>query len=153
MRTCALLVSLWASAASAAPAAPLAAKPGAAPAQAVLSTTTLSPSDIYTAASVRDPFQELGAAPTTPHQFDLSQFSIQNLSLRALMRDKNGAFALFKDTTYGDTLILKNGRLYDPRGKVIPGVTGSADVRRKKAVLRSEDQGELPFTLGQQGEE
>jgi hypothetical protein len=162
----AVLASLALAAPAPAPSsAPVPARPGA----PVLSTGTLtgvvkstaatyvpaSPSTIYTAEKVRDPFTlgGGGGGSISSHPFNLDEFSIHNLTLRGLMKDRAADFALFTDNSYGNSLILKHGRLYDPKGKPIPRVTGKLDVRRKTATLQTEDQDVQVFRLGEEGEE
>ncbi len=138
-------------------AAAVPAKPAAAPAPVQSSTAAayvpVSPATIYTADKLRDPFVEGGLSSGPSHPFSLDEFSIHNLTLRALMRDRRSDFALFTDNAYGNSLILKNGRLHDPKGKPIPHVTGKLDVRRKTATLQTEDQDVQVYRLGEEGEE
>lgn len=151
-----LALPLLASLACAAPAAPPAPAPAPAPAVAASTASAYvpaSPTTVYTADKLRDPFVAGGGPTVAAHPFTLADFSIHNLSLGGIMQDRAESFAVFSDLTYGYSLILKRGRLYDPKGKLIPGVTGKLDVKRKTATLETADQDVQVFRLGEEGEE
>lgn len=100
----------------------------------------LIPSMIYNAANLRDPFRKANSGSSLPHKaFKISDFNIHNLDLRGLMQDSQSSYALLVDTSYGESFILKGGKLYDPKGKPIPGISGHLDEKRKTVYLKARD--------------
>ncbi len=107
-----------------------------------ISTQTLTPSMIYTASNLRDPFRKasMGGSSSSPQKpFKLSDFNIHNLTLQGLMVGTKTKFALLIDANYGTGFILKGDRIYNSKGKAIPGVTGRLDSRRKTVYLKTQD--------------
>lgn len=101
---------------------------------------SLTPSLIYTTSNLRDPFRKAASGGSvTRKAFKSSDFNIHNLDLRGLMADSKSNYALLVDVNYGESFILKDGRLYGPRGKPIPGISGHLDVKRKTAYLKARD--------------
>src|SRR5581483_8287122 len=143
----AVLVSLASGAAAANP------SPGAVPSPKApdVKTSTaapVSPTTIYTGDKMRDPFLKESGAVVTTRAYNMDEFNIHNLTLRALMRDKKADYALFTDNTYGSSFILRQGKLRDPRGKPVPGVSGKLDIKHKMANLMTAESDVQVFRLG-----
>ena len=100
----------------------------------------LTPSMIYNASNLRDPFRKASSGSSLPQKaFKISNFNIHNLDLRGLMRDSKSSYALLIDTSYGISFILKGGKLYGPQGKPIPGISGHLDEKRKTVYLKAQE--------------
>ncbi len=156
----AVWLSTFARAAAAPAPAPAAAAPAVKPADVKASTAPAAateladPSQIYTAEKLRDPFRQLSANSgdgAATHSFTADDFNIHNLSLRGMMKDRRADYALFADPAFGVTFVLRGGRLYDPKGRPVPGVTGGLDIRRKTAHLMTKDSDVQTFRLGEEG--
>lgn len=109
-----------------------------------------SPATIYTTEKLRDPFSMSagGARAAASKPFSLEDFNIHNLSLRGMMKDRTADYALFSDSVLAGSFILRKGRLLDPRGKPIPGVKGSMDLKKKTAHLETAEGDVQIFKLG-----
>lgn len=165
--------------ASAAP-APAAAPPASAPAEAkarkhkkekekeseVAESTggvrALGVDDVYGGAKLRDPFMRLSgggagmaavAIAAPPKEYDPEEFSIHQLELKGIMRDKAGLTALLSDMNTRFTFILRGGRLYDMRKKAVPGVTGVIQLAQKTVTLTTADKDVQTLRLGEDADE
>lgn len=140
-------------------AAPAAAAPAASAAKPEVKTSTTpppSPSTIYTAEKLRDPFMAGGggAANASGKPFSIeTDFNIHNLQLRGIMKDAAADYALFSDTAFGATFILRKGRLYDMKNKAVPGITGKLKIEQKWASLETPDHDVQIFRLGEDEKE
>ena len=111
---------------------------------------------IYTADKLRDPFQRPSAGSGkagSGRVFAREDFNIHNLSLHGVMKDAGTGYALFSDTVFGVSFVLRKGKLYDEKGKAVPGVTGAIDMKRKNVHLMTSDQDVQTFRLGEEGKE
>lgn len=109
---------------------------------------------LYNVDRLRDPFQKASASgKAAPRPFTRADFDIHNLSLRGIMQDAGTGYALFGDTVYGVTFVLRKGKLYDDKGKAVPGVTGSLDLRKKTVHLMTREQDVQTFRLGEEEKE
>lgn len=138
--------------ASAAP-APAVVKSTAAPAGApasALALSTYTVSTLYTGDKVRDPFMPstVGGGGRPRDKNAPLVVDIHALELRGIMKDARSDFALFS-TDNGTTLILRGRRLYDDRNKPVPGITGSINIKQKRAELITADKDRQPFQLGE----
>lgn len=158
----AALLALAANARCAAPAPAKAAVPPSVSTSTVRASTAtvLSPSSIYTAEKLRDPFQKsggssLGAASSGggSQAFNPEDFNIHNLSLRAVMKDSAADYALLSDKTLGMTFVLRKGKVYDAKNKPIPGVTGTINMKQKSASLITRDKDVQVLRLGEEEKE
>lgn len=166
----ALLVGLAASAAAAPAAAVEAAAPKASTATAttaaagVKSSTaapSVTPADLYGGGKLRDPFAPLlgaggvGAAMqvVAPAAFNMEEFSIHGLDLKGIMKDPKGSFAVLVETKSGTGFILRDGRLYDYKGKPVAGVTGVIRPRQKSVMLQTPDRDVQWLRLGEKEDE
>lgn len=117
--------------------------------------------DVYGGAKLRDPFQRLTggggvaavAIAAPPKEFDPEDFSIHQLELKGIMRDKTGLTALLSDMTTHFTFILRGGRLYDMRKKAVPGVTGVIQLAQKTVTLTTADKDVQTLRLGEDADE
>ena len=127
----------------------------AAPAAPAVSTTAVIPSAIYTAERLRDPFIPFsaGGGSVSSKPYNADDFSIHNLSLRGIMKDTTVDYALFTDKTVGATFILRRGKLYDPKNKVVAGIAGKLKVKEKWAQLETRDHDVQIFRLGEEEKE
>ena len=85
-------------------------------------------------------------------EFTLEDFSIQNLELRGIMKDRQGSFAVLLDIDSRTGFILRNGKLYDYKKKHIPGVKGQISLPQKSVTLTTEDKDTRTFRLGEENE-
>lgn len=132
----------------------MAAQPGS-PAPAPTSAQPTAPqgpsvASIYTAERLRDPFRADTGGTVVKRKFSAAEFNIHNLTLKGIMADRAADFAVFSDNSYGYTMMLRKGRLFDPKGRPVPGVTGRLDVKRKRASLQTGDGDVQVFRLGAQ---
>jgi len=101
---------------------------------------------------MRDPFRGASSGRAASHARLLRRgFNIHNLSLRGLMKDTAADYALFSDPVYGVTFVLRKGKLYDGKGKAVPGVTGSLNIKQKTAHLMTPESDVQTFRLGEEG--
>lgn len=150
MNTALFLLTLlpFAGDASAAAPAPAAVEASTAPAK------PLTVDDIYGGTKFRDPFMKLGGAgvavaPSTVKEYDPETFSIHALELKGLMRDKKGYTALLFDASTATSFVLKGGRVYDPKKKPIPGITGTIKMEQKTVTLMTADKDVQTLRLGE----
>jgi len=129
--------------------------PATPPAVATSTAAPLSPSSIYTAERLRDPFAPLtqsgggaGGVSASGKVFSASDFNIHNLSLRGVMKDSAADYALFTDNEFGVSFILRRGKLYDGKNKPVRGVTGKLRVKDRWAELETADHDVQIFRLG-----
>ncbi|MBI2361757.1 MAG: hypothetical protein HYV15_00005, partial [Elusimicrobia bacterium] len=76
-------------------------------------------------------------------------FSIHSLELKGLMRDKKGHTALLFDAATATAFVLRGGRVYDPKKKPIPGVTGTIKMEQKTVTLMTADKDVQTLRLGE----
>jgi hypothetical protein len=111
-------------------------------------STTASIESLYPVDHLRDPFVHLGGGRGRAKAFSMQDFSIHKLLLRGILRDTGTDFALFVDNEAGWGFLLRKGRLYDPRKKIVPGVTGS--IRGKIVTLTAPEGDVQVFQLGKE---
>jgi hypothetical protein len=135
-----------------------AATPGATPGASASSipdevdvSTMATVESLYPVDHLRDPFVHLGAGRGRARAFSLQDFSIHKLSLRGVMHDAGTDFALFVDNDAGWGFLLRKGRLYDPKKKVMPGVSGF--IKGKNVTLTTPDGDVQVFQLGKAEED
>ena len=121
----------------------------------VVSTEAASVETLYSAGKLRDPFIKPGsvAAPKIAADAAPEEFSIHNLSLRAIMKDAAADYALFQDMNATTTYILRKGKLYGPKDKIIGGVIGTINLKQKGATLMTPDKDVQVFRLGEDEKE
>jgi hypothetical protein len=116
------------------------------------STATLSVEDVYTAGKLRDPFLRMsiaaGGVSTVGKEFSPEDLNIHTLSLRGIMKDRGVDYAIFSDPNLGLSFMLRQGKLYDHKGKIIVHISGAIDIKRKAARLTTLDKDIQEFTLG-----
>ena len=112
--------------------------------------------EIYTAGRLRDPFLKgasAAAGSLSVKSYNPEDFSIHNLSLRGVMKDAGVDYALFSDMTLGVSFILRKGKLYDYKGRVVPGVSGTMDIKQKMVRLATREKDFQQFRLGAEGKD
>ncbi len=109
-------------------------------------------SSIYTAERLRDPFQRVTASGggIAGRTFAPEDFNIHNMTLRGIMRDAGSDYALLTDNTFSVSFMLRKGRLHDSKGKPVPGVSGSINIRQKTVHLMTQDKDVQVFRLGEE---
>lgn len=109
---------------------------------------------LYAAAKLRDPFLKPGSV-SAPKAVEVvpEEFSIHNLSLRAIMKDAAADYALFQDMNTSITYILRKGKLYGPKDKAVGGVVGTINLKQKSATLMTPDKDVQMFRLGEDEKE
>lgn len=142
-----------AAAAKPAPAAPTHVSTSAAPGKALplppaLQISTYTVATLYTGDQVRDPFLPASAASHPRAEGSPDVVDIHSMQLRGIMKDDRQDYAVFTND-FGATLILRAGRLYDDRGRPVPGITGRIAVRQKRVELMTADKDVQPFHLGE----
>jgi len=127
------------------------------------STETVRPrtvDEVYQASKYRIPFMRLtiaaggggGVSKTAlQKEWDPEDFSIHELDVKGIMRDKSGAFAILTDRLAGVGFVLRGGKLYDFKNNRIPGVRGKINVAQKTVYLITPDKDVQTLQLG--GEE
>lgn len=135
-------------------AGPASAGPAASPAAVATSTgTTQTVEGIYTGDRVRDPFlpAAMGGA-RAPRVATKSggpeAVDIHGMTLRGFMKDAKMDYALFA-AEGGGTYLLRGGKLYNERNKLIPNITGIVKLKQKTVVLTTSDNDEMVFRLGE----
>ena len=153
-----LLAAALCAPASAAPTPPPAPAPAASTATAAgapaASTQTIA--SLYTGDRVRDPFMpgSSGAPSAARRPFNPNEppapVDIHNLQLRGILKGSGAAsdFALFATDT-GGTLLLRGGRLYDDRRRMIKGITGRILPKQKTVQLRTAEKDAQVYRLGE----
>ena len=129
----------------------------AAPAAVSGSTESARPrgiEDIYSGASLRDPFREVAASSArsaaTKTEFKIEDFNIHEVDLRGIMKDKEGAYAILVDIPSQVSLVLREGHVYTFKNKRIPGVSGRINMAQKSVVLQTVDNDVQALRLGEE---
>jgi hypothetical protein len=137
-----------AAAVPAAVAAPAPALP--APASLALGVSTYTIASLYTGDRVRDPFlpPAMGSGRKRAEDGSTEPVDIHSLQLRGILNDAATDFAVFS-SDFGTTLILRGGRLYDERSRVVPGITGRIKPKQKRVELITTDRDVQVFRLGE----
>jgi len=124
------------------------------------STDTVKPrtvEDIYIGAKYRNPFTEVTAAAggrsVSAAAYNPEDFSIHELDLRGIMRDKTGAFAILTDRVAGVGFVLRQGKLYDYRNKLVPDVKGRINMAQKTVYLITPEKDVQTLRLGEDEED
>lgn len=134
----------------------LAAEPPAV-SSAALAASTMTVSSIYTGDRVRDPFTPAsgGGARRGGPATDADKIpdaneppDIHALSLRGIMKDRGSDYALFGSET-GESFLLRGGRLYNGRGKPVPGITGRIRPKQKSVELVTPEKDVQVYRLGE----
>lgn len=135
-------VSTAAAAASAAPAA-----------SALIGVSTFTVSMLYTGDRVRDPFLAASAGAVVQRRREEGPLvvDIHNLQLRGIMEDTTGDYAVFV-MDGGISLLMRHGKVYDDRNKLVPGITGRIKMKQKRVELITSDRDVQVFTLGEVGD-
>ncbi|HMX43262.1 MAG TPA: hypothetical protein PKB12_06065 [Elusimicrobiota bacterium] len=101
------------------------------------STTPTEPAYVYKGDRMRDPFIPLnGQGGATMDsaiaKVDLGPFNPAGAELKGILKTPTGRWALIR-TTDGLTYMVQNGRVYDPKRKLISGFQGI--VKEKTVVI------------------
>ncbi|UPT74079.1 MAG: hypothetical protein M0D55_20030 [Elusimicrobiota bacterium] len=123
---------------------------------AKVATSTATVGSIYTGDRSRDPFlpATMGGSsvrrPTDDSKTDGPELvDIHGMSLRGIMKDAKVDYALFTAET-GGTYLLRGGKLYNEKNKVVPGITGAIRLKQKTVELVTADKDVQVFRLGEQ---
>jgi Tfp pilus assembly protein PilP len=114
--------------------------------------------DIYQGAKYRDPFTKVsakagGVSAAAVAEWDPADFSIHELDLKGIMRDKTGSFAILTDRLAGVGFVLRGGKLYDFKNNRIEGVTGKINVAQKTVYLITAEKDVQTLRLGEEEED
>lgn len=112
-----------------------------------LGVSTYTVSTLYTGDRTRDPFMPPSMGGGTKHVAG-APIDIHSLKLVGIMKDPAADYAIF-NTDFGTTLILRGGKLYDDRSRVVPGITGRIKPKQKWVELVTFDKDVQPFRLGE----
>lgn len=136
------------------------AQPALSPAEAAISTTTRPPAleDIYWGDKFRDPFSKAtvasgGSGKAAKVEYSPEDFSIHELELKGVLKDKTGDFAILVDPRSGMGFMLRGGKLYDAKNALVRGVTGRISVAQKSITLITADKDVQILRLGETEEE
>ncbi len=113
--------------------------------------------ELYKGGKARDPFAKVDGTGTQAPEPDASasdttareDFSIHSLVLKGIMQDSAGAYAVLVDPKYNLTFVLKKGRLFNPKNKPVPGVTGVIKPKQKMVQLITTDKDVQILILGE----
>lgn len=116
--------------------------------------------DLYRAEMSRDPFtRSPGASSISAVAAAASavikgpeEFSIHELTLKGIMKDRAGDFAILVSLR-GTTYILKKNVLRGPKNKPVPGVMGKVFPAQKKVLLQTSDKDVQTLILGEDDKE
>ena len=127
-------------------------------AQMPIGTSTQTVSSLYTGDRVRDPFlpAAMGGA-STRRVVDTKNdgpeiVDIHGMTLRGIMKDSRAEYALFNAET-GGSYLLRSGKLYNERNKLVPGITGTIKLKQKTVELITPDKDVQVFRLGEDEKE
>lgn len=123
-------------------------KAPALPMPPALAFSTYTVSTLYTGDQVRDPFLPSSASPHKRVGGSPDVVDIHSVQLRGILKDERTDYAVFTND-FGATLILRGGRLYDERSRVVPGITGRIKPKQKWVELMTADKDVQPFHLGE----
>jgi hypothetical protein len=105
----------------------LAQEPGAPP---ILISTAAAPTEteyVYKGDRLRDPFIPLvgsgGAAVSAVVQAELGAFNPAGAELKGILKSPTGRWAILR-TTDGGVYIVQNGKVHDPKRRVVDGYQG-----------------------------
>ncbi|MEK7388672.1 MAG: hypothetical protein AAB036_03135 [Elusimicrobiota bacterium] len=135
----------------------LAQAPQAAEASSLVGTSTQTISSLYTGDRVRDPFLPVtmggGAARVVdPKDEESTVVDIHALVLRGILKDSLNDFALFSSEA-GRTYMLRAGKFFNDRNKLMPGITGRIRLKQKIVELITADKDVQVFRMGQEEKE
>ena len=103
------------------------------------------PKYVYPFLQQRDPFVPLiGAPAATAPSGTPSIESFSNLELRGILQDRRGKIALISSTD-GESYVLRSGRVYDRRNRMISGVQGI--IKENSVVLISKNKTVRELTI------
>lgn len=121
-------------------------------AQVAVSTPAATVEQVYKPVNPRDPLvpatvfgdqkgpgkaQAKGAPAAASAPVAASSFTVSGLALTGIMEDSRGRQALLRDQASGQVYVLRGGRLFDPKKKPVPGISGV--VKGKQVILMTED--------------
>lgn len=100
---------------------------------------------------LRDPFISAGGGSSSGFQGggEIAEFSIHNLTLKGILQDPSGDYALFVDASSGNDYVLRKNTLYNDKNKPVPGVSGIIKPQQKTVHLLTSDQDVQTFILGE----
>ncbi|MFA6316607.1 MAG: hypothetical protein WC943_04255 [Elusimicrobiota bacterium] len=146
------------------PAGPCFAQAPAAPAKAaeVQASTATAPAtvaDLYPVEKMRDPFAKSsgggGGGGGGADKCKAEDFSIHQLTLKAMLKDPRADFALLSDAC-GASYVFSGGRLYRDsvaKKNVVSGVSGKMTIAQKTLVLQTTEKDVQVLRLGEVEEE
>ncbi len=115
---------------------------------AVMEEKAEPPRYFYPYASKRDPFAPLAGGPAgmgnSAAGKGLEKGELTNLELRGIMKDRKGKVA-FISSTDGEPFVLRSGRIYDRKNRIISGVSGI--IKENSVVLISSNRTMTELTL------
>lgn len=123
----------------------------AAPEPLPIGMSTQTVSTIYTGDRVRDPFLPAAMGVTSRRVEENPDgpvaVDIHGLTLKGLLKDNANDFALFSSDS-GGSYMLRAGRLYNERGKPVPGISGRIKLKQKTVELITAEKDVQVFRLG-----
>jgi hypothetical protein len=123
---------------------------------AKVSASTATVGSIYTGDRSRDPFlpAAMGGSSVRRNTDEAKSdgpelVDIHGMALRGIMKDSKVDYALFTAET-GGTYLLRGGKLYNEKNKVVPGITGAIRLKQKTVELVTADKDVQVFRLGEE---
>lgn len=123
-----------------------------------IGASTQTVSSLYTGDRMRDPFLPSAAGAAIMRRVDDSRSSgpevvdIHGMILRGIMKDPKTDYAMFASEN-GGAYLLRGGKLYNERNKLVPGVTGAIKIKQKTVELVTPDKDVQVFRLGEDEKE
>lgn len=102
-----------------------------------------TPEDYYKAMKLRDPFVSLqgggGQRVVGEAVVPVESFNIHYLELKGILEDPGGKAALLVDPAAAVSYILKDGKVLDAKGEIVPGVTGKIQGQGVRLITSEND--------------
>ena len=119
-----------------------------------IGASTQTVSSIYTGDRSRDPFLPAAMGATSARRVEDAKtdgpemVDIHGMILRGILKDAKADYALFTSES-GGTYLLRGGKLYNERNKLVPGIGGSIRLKQKTVELITPDKDVQVFRLGE----
>jgi hypothetical protein len=110
-------------------------------------TVTSEPEYVYKGDRLRDPFVPLiggGTAAVAPVQVELGAFNPAGAELKGILKTPTGRWAILR-TSDGGVYIVQNGKVYDPKRRVVAGYQGI--VKERTLILMGPKSEEVELRL------
>ncbi|MBI3288263.1 MAG: hypothetical protein HYZ74_01955 [Elusimicrobia bacterium] len=116
--------------------------------------STQTVATLYTGDRVRDPFLPVAMGASSVRRDEAKEpgapevVDIHAMILRGIMKDSVNDYALFASES-GISYLLRAGKLYNDRNKIVPGIAGRIKLKQKTVELITPDKDVQVFRLGE----